>query len=418
MSPGTSRCSPAIVVPVLLTLFVAAGALAPVTGPIDPIEGGPVPGVHLEKSAAYVLLSPWCELLDGVTSLSMHQHQALLASTLALALIAAIILAVRRGFGKAGTLATIAAGLLLGAVAHALLFGAVGWLPRPMAALRSEDAGQLVIDFHSHSNHSHDGKPGMSVESNRRWHARTGYQAAYLTDHNTQDGLDAAAAGNPPVAGSGTTLLPGMELSLYRMHIVVLGDSVNPAPVRARANRSASLDFLRDFARREDVVTIASTPEWSLKSWLFVPWLADGLTHGFEIINGVPKAMDVPVERLRTVERLAREKGRFLVTGSDYHGLGKAATTWTLMDLPGWRALTPARLHHAVSATLKGNPASVRTVIRSPARPSGSWKTPLVAVALPVGIVRGLTPAERLSWLAWIWAGFLGIRLWRRRVRS
>ncbi len=203
-----------------------------------------------------------------------------------------------------------------------------------------------------------------------------------------------------------------------QLHIVVLGDSVEPPSKAIRTQRSASIDFLRDLTRRKDVITIASTPEWSVKSWPLVPWLGGELTHGMEIMTGIPQAIDVPVERLRTVERLAREKDFFLVTGSDYHGLGKAAYTWSVMDLPGWRTLSPAGLHQAIVKTLKGGRAPVRTVIRSPAWPSGSWKTPLVAVALPVGIARGLTPAERLSWLAWIWAGFLGLRLWRHRVRS
>ncbi len=418
MSPGPLGRASAILIPVVLSFGLAAGALLPTPSLIDPIDGMPVTGVHLEKSATYVLLSPLCELLDGVTSLGLRQHQALLASTCLLALAVSFVLARRWKWGGIRTGAMIIAGLILGAAAHALLLGATGWLPRPMAALRAEDADRLVIDFHSHSEHSHDGRIGLSIASNRRWHAQTGFHAAYLTDHNSQRGLPAALASNPSVAGGGTTLLPGVELSIMHMHIVVLGDPVEPPSKAIRKQRVASLDFLRDLTRRKDVITIASTPEWSTKSWPLVPWLGGGLTHGMEITTGIPQAMDVPLERLRTVERLAREKDFFLVTGSDYHGLGKAAYTWSVMHLPGWRTLSPAGLHQAIVKTLKGGRAPVWTVIRSPAWPGDSWKTPLVAVALPVGIVRGLIPAERLSWLAWIWVGFLGIRLWRRRVRN
>jgi predicted metal-dependent phosphoesterase TrpH len=404
-----------LVVPAFLSLCVAAGALAPAPVLTDPVVGGPAARVHLEKSAAYVFLSPWCELLDGVTALGMIQHRALLLSTLAAALLAALFIARRGRAGALRTLGIVAAGLIAGTGAHALLLGAAGWLPRPMAALRTDDPDRMIIDFHSHSDHSHDGRPGLSVMSNRRWHSRTGFHTAYLTDHNSQEGIGAAASGNPAVAGTGTTLLPGTELSLFRMHIVVLGEGVEAATVGIRTNRAASLDFLRDLTRRKDAVTIASTPEWALKSWMFVPWLAGGLVDGFEVITGVPRAMEVPGEKLKSVIALAGEKKRLLVAGSDYHGLGKAAYAWSLIDLPGWRALSPALLHRAVIAAMKDGAAPVATVVRSPFGPGAGWAKELVAVALPVGILRRLTRAERLSWLAWIWAGFLLPRLPRRR---
>ena len=46
----------------------------------------------------------------------------------------------------------------------------------------------IVVDFHSHTSYSHDGRPGFSPEANRAWHQRGGFDAAYITDHRTFPG--------------------------------------------------------------------------------------------------------------------------------------------------------------------------------------------------------------------------------------
>ena len=67
--------------------------------------------------------------------------------------------------------------LILGAVWH-----------RPMLSLAGVPQNQLVVDFHSHTNLSHDVKNtwmrGFDAEANRRWHERAGFDVAFVTDHN------------------------------------------------------------------------------------------------------------------------------------------------------------------------------------------------------------------------------------------
>jgi hypothetical protein len=78
------------------------------------------------------------------------------------------------------------------------------------AALRPGDV--VVVDVHSHTKHSHDGRPGWEAEDVRAWHAASGYDAAYITDHRSYRGAEEGVAANPTVAGQGTVLLSGLEV--------------------------------------------------------------------------------------------------------------------------------------------------------------------------------------------------------------
>ncbi len=54
----------------------------------------------------------------------------------------------------------------------------LGWaalIPRPMARLVSSDRSDLLIDFHSHTSYSHDGRKSFTPAANRRWHERQGF---------------------------------------------------------------------------------------------------------------------------------------------------------------------------------------------------------------------------------------------------
>ena len=58
------------------------------------------------------------------------------------------------------------------------------WLPRPIPRLVATDPDVLVLDVHSHTAMSHDGRPGFGAAQNAGWHARAGFDAAFVTDHN------------------------------------------------------------------------------------------------------------------------------------------------------------------------------------------------------------------------------------------
>src|SRR5262249_50495285 len=91
----------------------------------------------------------------------------------------------------------------------------------PMSSLEVDDPDVVKVDFHSHTSGSWDARSGFSVEDNRAWHRASGYDVAYVTDHHASDAADAAQMGNPDVAGNGTVLLRGLELTLWKKTIVL-----------------------------------------------------------------------------------------------------------------------------------------------------------------------------------------------------
>ena len=80
-------------------------------------------------------------------------------------------------------------GVLAASVALLLCFVVVGLVwHRPMLSLAGTHPDDAVVDFHSHTNVSHDVRDtwmrGFGREANRRWHARAGFDAGFVTDHN------------------------------------------------------------------------------------------------------------------------------------------------------------------------------------------------------------------------------------------
>src|SRR6185436_1410201 len=84
-------------------------------------------------------------------------------------------------------------------------------LPRPMAGISVADSSVVVVDFHSHTNASGDARSGFSPEANRDWHRQGGFNVAYVSDHRSFSGAEAAVASNPIRAGDGTVLLSAYE---------------------------------------------------------------------------------------------------------------------------------------------------------------------------------------------------------------
>src|SRR5262249_22450630 len=98
-------------------------------------------------------------------------------------------------------------------------------IPHPMARLVARDPYTLLIDFHSHSEVSHDGRPGFSAKANMRWDEAQGYNASFITDHNRiETSQKAKAISRANWKETGFRSLEGEEASLYKTHLVVLGN--------------------------------------------------------------------------------------------------------------------------------------------------------------------------------------------------
>ena len=203
----------------LAAILVLATSIVGATPILNAETGLPAADATLIHSATYTMFAPFCALLDALTLLSLQQHAAVLG-TIALCVIIWRMLRARSRrtsiFREGGAALATLAGILV-------VYGGGALIPRPMAAIMMHDPNDVVIDFHSHTNSSWDGRSWFTPERNRAWHAGAGFNVAYITDHKSLAGALAGMRRNPAHAGDGTTLLPGLEARDQYEHIVAIG---------------------------------------------------------------------------------------------------------------------------------------------------------------------------------------------------
>jgi hypothetical protein len=389
--------------PIGLTVALLASRAAAAPPLSDPV-GAPLPaGLHLVYPWTYLLLAPLFTLWDGVSMLSLTRLRGFLAGVVTLYVLWRLTRALGHGFRRerpqartavlrellAATAAT--AGLVL------FVVGGLLW-HRPMARLAGAGPSAIVFDVHSHTNVSHDVRGtlmrGFDTEAARRWHGRAGFDAFFVTDHNTVAGL--AHTGGEPVA------CPGIEVSAWRAHIVLLGDSL---PVD-RSRYNGSLDALRALLAESDRVygapSVLSLPEYERNHWGRLDSLVAAGADGFEVVNASPAANELSRARRDSVIALARSTGRFVVGASDSHGWGATSMVWNLMTVRPPRPTGPA-VCRALLGGLRTGFGSSRIVERHRLRADGWWPAWLT----PVGVVwetwRGMGLPLTIAWLAWIW---------------
>jgi hypothetical protein len=366
----------------------------------------------------YLALAPLFSLWDGVSMLSMSRLRGFLLG------LAVLYAAWRVGrllwprsaptvrktprFSLLKEIGTLAVALLLLA---AFLAGGAVW-HRPMIALAGVDPRDIVVDFHSHTNVSHDvgdtWMRGFDTGSNLRWHARAGFDATFITDHNTVAGLPAGAPGTTHHEGR-TVACPGIEVSAWRSHIVLLGDTL---PVD-RSRYNGSLDALLTLLATSDsalgALSVASLPEYRRNHWARLDQLVSAGLDGFEVVNASPKANELPRAERDSVIALARAHNRFVVGVSDSHGWGATSMVWNLVR-PS--AGTPSNPCSAVLRSLHAGFSAVHIVERHRLRPDVWWPN----WSTPVGVVwetwRSMGWTLTGAWIIWIWA--LALRPRRR----
>jgi hypothetical protein len=377
--------------------------------------------LYLSTPLLYLVLAPLFTLWDGISMLSMSRLEGFLIGVVLLYLVWRSASAwLRRGTGSVRgswirELAVLVASIIL--FLGFLIIGAL-W-HRPTLSLAGVGKGQRVVDFHSHTNVSHDVRNtlmgGFDAEANRRWHARAGFDAVFITDHNTVEGLrrlkergnkDGGAEGYPVIC-------PGIEVSAWRAHIVLLGDTL---PVD-RSRYNSSLEELLLLLRTSDSVygslSVASLPEYRRNHWNRLDQLVAAGLDGFEVVNASPKANEIPRKQRDSVIALARSSNRFVVGVSDSHGWGSTSMVWNLVPL---RQEDSGRdTCGAVLRQLSTGFPAVQVIERHRLRPDTWWPIWLT----PVGVVwetwRSMGWALTMAWLVWIW----GITVWRwRRPRD
>ena len=222
----------------------------------------------------------------------------------------------------------------------------------------------LAVDFHSHTRWSHDGRQSFTVARNREWHEAGGFHAAYVTDHYTWAGAEDGQETNGARAGDGLALLPGAELRLRGRYVNVLGaaeryafalDStgqhLNPDSITAASRRGGSLPTM--------LYTIPGPLEQVVA---FTPVQPAGVV-AIELNDGAPRGLEQIKGQRRRLLDLADSLNLAMVAGANLHGWGRTVAAWSLMDVAGWRDMTPAQLGAAIEETLHAKRREAVTVV-------------------------------------------------------
>ena len=397
--------------PLVLTGLILAARLASVSPLSDPVAGAAPAALYLKIPWVYLVFAPVFTLWDGVSMLSMTRLVGFLGGTVALYLLWRATRLLLSGKNSPGALRVRLLHELKVLVLSATLFGAfvatgAVW-HRPMLSLAGTAQDEIVVDFHSHTNVSHDVRDtwmrGFDAEANRRWHSRAGFDAAFITDHNVSQQSPDASHQAPDArrqTADMTILCPGIEISAWRAHIVLLG---NTGPVDRREYRGLDglLTLLATSDSAHGALSLASLPEYRRNHWNRLDSLAAAGLDGLELVNASPKANELTRAEIDAVIRIARSHNRFVAGVSDSHGWGATSMVWNLIRSPNWQREDPCS---AVLRQLRTGFGSLRIIERHRLRPDDWWP----ALATPLGVVwetwRSMGWALVASWLIWIWA--------------
>jgi hypothetical protein len=362
-----------------LVALLVVTAFHPLPPLVDAVTGSPPGDVELERPVLYTALAPLSDTLDALTFFSLERARwALAVWALGLAAWGAL---------RPGTVRRRVGLALAGPVGIVLLASATVLLPRPVPRLVAADSGTTIIDYHAHTEASHDGRPGWTFARLAAWHARQGFEASYVTDHNVIFNL--------PITDP-VRLLPGVEWSVYRQHVVALGPV---QPIVRDSFGGSTPRMLRLFGEleRQGALGIASLPEYWRNHFEDLDAFVAAGADGFEIVNCAPKALGFPAPLRREVLALAQQHDLVVVGASDNHGWGQVTCVWNISQ-PGT---------HGYRAN--------RVVARPLALLQGEWLPWTAPVTQPWFTLRALSWSERVSWLTWVVVIFLYRAMPRRR---
>jgi hypothetical protein len=416
-------------VPIAVAILLVLSTLVAVPPLQEAVTGATTSLAVQTRPVAYLIGAPLFGIWDALSLLTLSQHYAVLVTLIALYVSLRVrvtrryrLRALSRPPPWPRRVGAEVVRALLSLVALLAFYAAAMVLPRPMTGIRLSDADMLSIDFHSHTNHSHDGWARFTAPRNRAWHEAGGFDAAYVTDHYTWEGFDESDVDNPEFAGERTAVLEGAEIRIHGRPTNALGsrdrylfsldaDSVFAEPdslraAHARGERPPTLFYTMP-GRLDQVVPYSDeTPSGMI---------------GIEINDGSPRGLEqVKAERAEIVA-LADSVDLALLGAANLHGWGRTVASWSVMSIPGWREMRPVELNDAIDESLHANRRSAVIVVerRLPYHDGSSFKLAMTLPWLTWEYFRMLSWGERLSWLLWILVGSaLAGTLRRRRAAT
>ncbi len=356
----------------------------------DALTGEPVGSVHLTFSPGYLLLAPIGSVLDALSLLTDRQHVAVLLGGCAVFFVWRVGRHISGAVGRRSVVRELL--IATASLACVLAFYAFGVLGvRPMAALSSRNPDLAIVDFHSHTEASHDGRSGLDIGARRGWHQGAGFDLAYVTDHSHVETALSAASGNPVRAGEGLSLLPGREVVFRDQHVLVLGTLDPTAVIPDDAPWPILIQTIPNNLSRVPIATHADR----------------GGVYGIELLDADPRGLRQGVEEKELILAIADSLDLALIAGSNHHGWGRTAAGWTLVRIPGWQALSPEEAGRQVEALIRGERTNATQVVERRRLEGGTQDEHILMAVMTLPrlgwhVLAHLTLWERMGWLGWV----------------
>ncbi len=403
--------------PTVVTVVLLLPGLYPLPALRDALNGLAFDGGRIVVSTWYLRFAPIFNLLDALSLLTLPQHYGVIGTVL----LWWAFWRARSRFRSAQPPAWPweLAGVIGVLAAIVSVYAAGILLPRPMARLQVFDPELVVVDFHSHTLASHDGRRGFDVEQNRAWHADAGYHVSYVTDHLSSQGapswreIEKGLAANPARAGERTIIAAGIEAHSNGTHVNVLGARAVDLALFGPADHLKAGARLASGAIPVVLQTIPANLDW---------FAHDGIdsvtpTIAIEVNDAAPRGLAQNLRDRPRILRMVDSLNLAPVAASDNHGWGRTAAAWSLVRIPGWRNLPPDSLAAHIEEIVRTRRRfAVRTIERRTPQVGPPVSELFFTVpALLYELNASISAMERLSWIIWIW-GLAFIGPWLRFV--
>jgi hypothetical protein len=380
----------------------------------DIIHGNFVEGITLKYPTIYIFLAPVFQLADRMTILSAKQMLILFIY------INAVWVMVRAAtlFGRKVTYKTALAEIVRFIGMNTFVVLCVSLfilLPRPLPTLTVEDQDVIVLDFHTHTNHSWDGRPSASLSNQIHRRRSGGFDAFFVTDHGNRYSALEESAVSARKAGVITPVpFSGEEVSWSLFNLIVLGPEVeNPEGNNANLNKAQNL-LLKNRDNPETLVIATTDVDWWKHPEVLDSLLLAGL-NGFELAKASPRGLNLTVEDRERLVRYARKNNLIITGASDNHGFGYTDYAWNLLRLPGWRSMDPPDLERAVLQEMSQlRPGALTIVTRIKAEPTRNvFLMSIDPFRQLWEMLRSLPTAQAAVFVVYAWIPYFLRRLWR-----
>lgn len=188
-------------------------------------------------------------------------------------------------------------------------------LPAPSLALPS---GYTAVDFHSHTQYSHDGVP--TISQTLGYHRALGFNTFFVTEHG-----HTASFLKFPEEKRLRTVFPGIQaVTPERISLLVLADR----PFDGSEFLHKPIKDVISLAHQKGFIAVC--PHWW--KWGRPAWeelYNDGI-DGFEVYNAGYR--NFPEYERANLIRFCRERGLLTIGSTDWHGWGRMSNIWTVLE--------------------------------------------------------------------------------------